>query len=165
MKRNNLRRHFKQDFTGSIVQQEQAGSWQAEYHYFAPFQKCSLGERLTILLYPAGRTTWRWDYALTCTHSWLSWRLIVASPTGLVYVKPSLLQQHACMDLLCFPSKIGQLMICHRLMEALEDASGFRRVHWHITLHESVELQQRSSTSVKLVDQVHGRLMGGLNSI
>ena len=69
------------------------------------------------------------------------------------------------VDLLCFPSKIGQLMICHRLMEALEDAPGFRRVHWHITLHESVELQQRSSTSVKLVDQVHGRLMGGLNSI
>jgi len=44
---------------GSTVQQEQAGSCQAEYHYFAPFQKSSLAERLTILLYPVGRTTWR----------------------------------------------------------------------------------------------------------
>ena len=65
--------------TGSIVQQEQAGSCQAKYHYFAPFHKCSLADNSP---YAAGSTTWRWEHAFTCTRSWLSWRLIVASPTG-----------------------------------------------------------------------------------
>ncbi len=73
---------------GSTVQQEQAGSCQAEYHYFAPFQKSSLADNSPL-------SCWTYDVEVRiCIHM----HTLLALVASQLYVKPSVQQQHARTD-------------------------------------------------------------------